>query len=223
MSPEDKRGGGGVDSAPAPATRGRRRLLLVVAAVVVVIALVALAIALTSRSGSPKATGRSGAAASQSRITSAPPPLPTPTPTGPTSDVNQPPPTVAPVPLNSPASQSNGIVAALPKIESIQGTGVGPGNVSGPAVRVTVQIQNGTGAPVALGGVGVNLYYGADNTPAPPLDDPSARPFDGMLDPGKAATGVYVFSLPEDQRGKVTVEVGYQAGAPLLLFTGAVR
>lgn len=215
MSPDTKGTGGG--SAPV-ATRGRRRLLIAVAAVVVVAGLVALGIALTSGGGSH--TG--GAAASRSRITSAPPPLPTPTPTGPTSNVDQPPPTVTPVPLGSPASVGNGIVATLPKIEAIQGTGVGPGNVSGPAVRVTVQIQNGTGAPVALGGVGVNLYYGADNTPAPPLDDPSSRPFDGMVAPGKSATGVYVFSLSEDQRARVTVEVGYQAGAPLLLFTGAV-
>ena len=34
--------------------------------------------------------------------------------------------------------------------------------------------------------------------------------------------GVYVFSVPTDVRDRVTLEVGYQAGAPLLLFTGPV-
>jgi hypothetical protein len=31
-----------------------------------------------------------------------------------------------------------------------------------------------------------------------------------------------VFSVPAGARDSVTIEVGYQAGAPLLLFTGPV-
>jgi hypothetical protein len=67
------------------------------------------------------------------------------------------------------------------------------------------------------------MYYGADKTPASPLDDPSQRPFGiDMVAPGASADGVYVFTVPEGQRDLVTVEVGYQAGAPLLLFSGPV-
>ena len=90
------------------------------------------------------------------------------------------------------------------------------------ALRVTVRVENGTAEPVALGGVAVNLAYGPDRTPASPLDDPSRRPFATMVEPGESAEGVYVFTVPADERDRVAVEVGYEAGAPLLLFTGPV-
>ena len=154
--------------------------------------------------------------------TSVPPPPPTPTPTGPTAEVDELPPALPEVALDAAAAVGNGIVATLPSIESIEGSAVGPGNIAGPALRVTVRIQNGTAQPVSLDGVAVNMSYGADRTPASPLDDPSRRPFSGMVAPGESGEGVYVFTVPADARDSVTVEVGYQAGAPLLLFTGPV-
>src|SRR3712207_1179832 len=95
-------------------------------------------------------------------------------------------------------------------------------SIAGPALRVTVRVENGTAEPVALGGVAVNLAYGPDRTPASPLDDPSRRPFATMVEPGQSAEGVYVFTVPADARDQVTIEVGYEAGAPLLQFTGPV-
>ena len=46
--------------------------------------------------------------------------------------------------------------------------------------------------------------------------------FQGVLAPGASAEGVYVVRVPKDARSDVTVEVGYQAGAPLLIFNGSV-
>jgi hypothetical protein len=94
--------------------------------------------------------------------------------------------------------------------------------VNGPALRVTVRIENGTDQPIELDGVATNLSYGADRTPASPLADDSERPFSGTLAAGASADAVYVFSVPADARDTVTVEVGYTAGAPLLQFTGPV-
>jgi hypothetical protein len=231
MSPRTRRPD---DEAARPAALRRRALLIGIPAAVLVAALVTFllvrggsgstsptAAAASGSSGAAAGAGASGAAGSPASV---PPPLPTPTPTGPTADATDLPAALPPVPLSAAASQSNGIVATLPRIEGIQGTATGPGNIAGPAVRVAVRLANGTGAPVSLGGVAVNMYYGADRTPASPLDDPSQRPFGGtMLAPGATADGVYVFSVPADARNAVTVEVGYQAGAPLLLFTGPVR
>jgi len=87
-------------------------------------------------------------------------------------------------------------------------------------VRVTVRIENGTRENVSLDGVAVNASYGTGSTPASPLDDPSRAPFTGTVSPGDAGQGVYVFRVPPEERDLVTVEVGYEAGAPLLLFTG---
>jgi hypothetical protein len=124
------------------------------------------------------------------------------------------------VPIDRPAAVGNGIVATLPAIEAIEGTATGPGNIAGPALRVTVRIENGTEQAVSLDGVAVNLSHGPVRDPAPPLEDPSQAPFNGMVEPGGTSEGVYVFSVPTHVRDLVTVEVGYQAGAPLLLFTG---
>jgi hypothetical protein len=205
--------------------RPRRRVVILGAVGLVVV--VALVVVLVLTSGGSSASGGAAAAATTTSAsapdTSVVPMPPTPTPTGPTAEATDLPSALPEVALDSPAAVGNGVVAMLPAIEGIQGTADGPGNVAGPAVRVTVRIQNGTAGAVALSGVAVNMYYGADRTPASPLDDPSQRPFSGSVAAGASAEGVYVFSVPEDARGQVAVEVGYQAGAPLLLFTGAVR
>jgi hypothetical protein len=132
------------------------------------------------------------------------------------------PPELPAVALDGRAEAGNGVVARLASIEEIQGTGTGPGNIAGPALRVTVRLDNGTAEVMALDSVAVNVYYGAERTPASPLDDPSSAPFQGSLAPGKSADGVYVVRVPEGARRNVTVEVGYQAGAPLLIFSGPV-
>jgi hypothetical protein len=209
---------------PPAARTGRRRLLWAAGAAVLVAVLVVLLVLLgddeaTSAppAGSATATATSAAATDEP----APSPLPTPEPTGATEDVDEPPPSLPEVPLDAEAAVGNGVVATLPSIEAIEGTAVGPGNVAGPALKVTVRITNGTAEPVALGGVSVNLSYGPDHAPASPLDDPSRQPFATVVQPGESADGVYVFTVPTDVRDSVTVEVGYEAGAPLLLFTGS--
>jgi hypothetical protein len=206
---------------------GRRRPGLIAAAVAAAVAvlLVVLLAVLGNDEGDAESAGASRAttpAAGASTETGVPTPPPTPVPTGPTGVVDEPPPALPEVALDAAAAVGNGIVARLPTIEAIEGSGVGPGNIAGPALRVTVRIENGTADAVSLDGVAVNFSYGADHTPASPLDDPSGRPFGGMLAAGEAADGIYVFSVPADARDSVTVEVGYQAGAPLLLFTGRV-
>ncbi|TFV90710.1 DUF4352 domain-containing protein [Blastococcus sp. CT_GayMR16] len=218
MSAESGPGTG--TSAPAD---GRRRWLLVALAAVVVAALVVVWLLVRSDDdpGSAVQSGTSSSATSSSTPSasateSASPPAPGPT------DANEPPPALPPVALDARGEVGNGVVATLPSIDEIQSEAQGPGNIAGPAIRVTVRIENGTAEAVSLGGVAVNMYTGAELTPASPLEDPSRREFTGTLAPGQSAEGVYVFSVPSDARDSVTVEVGYIAGAPLLLFTGPV-
>ena len=216
--------------------RSRRQLLFGVGGAVLV-ALVALVLVLTVGGGggdddtaaaaTPGATSSAAPATPPEATPTAPgetvaPPPSTPTPTGPTEDVDEPPPSLPEVPLDAPAAVGNGVVATIGSVEAIDGTAVGPGNIAGPALRVTVRIENGTPGALSLDGVAVNLSHGAERTPASPLDDPSQVPFVGTVEAGATAQGVYVFSVPAGVRDLVTVEVGYQAGAPLLLFTGAV-
>ncbi|RBY94248.1 hypothetical protein DQ244_02595 [Blastococcus sp. TBT05-19] len=204
------------------APRRRRQIAIGAAVLVALLALVALLVTRPGNGDGAVAAADESAAASTSGApeTSIAPPPPTPTPTGPTEDVDEPPPSLPEVAIDAPAAVGNGIVATIASVEAIEGTAVGPGNIAGPALRLTVRIENGTSEAVSLDGVAVNLSHGADRTPASPLDDPSRRPFTGMVDPGASGEGVYVFSVPTDARDLITVEVGYQAGAPLLLFTG---
>jgi hypothetical protein len=149
-----------------------------------------------------------------------PPPI-SPAPTGPTATATALPNSAPPVALDAPA-QVGDVTVSLVGIEAIQGTATGPGDVAGPALRVTVRVANGAADPLDLLGVAVSMTYGAESTPASPLGDPSTAAFSGTLEPGASADGVYVFRIPTDARSSVTVSVGYQPGAPYAVFTGAV-
>ena len=125
------------------------------------------------------------------------------------------------VALDQEASGEDGVKAQVVSLEAIDATAVGVGNIAGPALRATVRLTSATSEPVDLDLVSVTLTHGADGTPASPLDDPSRAPFAGMLEAGETADGVYVFTVPEDDRDAVTVTVGYRAGAPFLVLSGS--
>jgi hypothetical protein len=206
---------------------GGRRGVLVAALAVVVVLIVGVVLLLNRQDGESAASDRTAATSSTSTSST---PSSSAVPASPTSvvpsaapgDDTQLPPSLPAVPLGSQAAVGNGVSATLPTIEAIQGSATGPGNISGPAIRVTVRLANGTGEPVSLDGVAVNMYYGADLTPASPLEDPSQRPFSGTVAPGGTADGIYVFTVPSGSRDAVTVEVGYQAGAPFMTWSGPV-
>ncbi|MCZ2810483.1 hypothetical protein O2W15_03445 [Modestobacter sp. VKM Ac-2979] len=115
----------------------------------------------------------------------------------------------------------DGLTIEVASIEGIDGQATGPGNIAGPAVRVTVRVTNDSSADVSLDAVVVNLFHGPEATPASPLEDPSQEPFSGALRPGASADGVYVFTLATGDRDSVTVQVGHAPGASYAVFTGA--
>ncbi len=205
-----------------PVSRARRRILLAAAVALLTVVGVVLALGLGGDEPTPDAPS---AGSTQPSVSVAPPelaPAPvTPEPSGPTEDATEPPSSLAPVAFDEEAAVGNGITARVVSMEAVDGTGQGPGNIAGPALRVTVRITNGTAAPVSLDGVAVDLAHGTELTPASPLDDPSASPFAGTVQPSGDAVGVYVFTVPTDDRELVHLSVGYQAGAPFLVFTGS--
>ena len=207
-----------------PVGRSRRVLRIGGALAVVVVGLVVLGLALRGGDDArtPSAAAGTTAPLSTEGPPAAAPAVPTPEPTGPTDAVDEPPPSRPAVALDETAEAGDGVTASITSVEAIDGTAIGPGNIAGPALRVTVRVDNGTDGPVPLGGVSVDLASGEDLVPASPLGDPSAAPFTGTIAPGEHAEGVYVFSIPVADRGSVTLSVGYQAGAPIMVFTGPV-
>jgi cytoskeletal protein RodZ len=216
-------------SSPEPfsARPNRRRLWSLLAAAVVAAAVV-VAVVLSVGDGASAGSRAAAASTSQtSRTSTASSPASTTTPptSGPATAApdngGQLPASQAPVALTQAASAPSGPTVRLTAVEAIQGTGNGVGNINGPALRVTVEVTNGTASALALSGVQVTMSYTAEETPASPLDDPSGSDMTGDLAPGTSATGVYVFSVPADQRALVTVTVAYAAGAPFLVFSGS--
>lgn len=113
-----------------------------------------------------------------------------------------------------------GLTAKVASVESYTATATRPGEVSGPAVKVTLTLVNSTGSDFALSTATVNAYYGSASTPADPVQgDASAKPFSGTLKPGASATAVYVFTVPAADAGDVTLTLSDQAGARLVVFT----
>ena len=129
-------------------------------------------------------------------------------------------PTNPPVPLTGTADFGGQITARLSEVTPIDATAKIPGEISGPALQVTVEITNGSADAIGLDSVSVNLAT-KDGTPASPITTDPAAPLSGVLAPGEKRSGVYVFTVPTDALGDVSVDVLYSAGAPIVLFQGS--
>jgi len=108
----------------------------------------------------------------------------------------------------------------LSAIESVEGVAEIPGEVGGPSLRVTVEVANTTEAAVDLSGTVVNLYLGTDRRPAIGLMKPGGSLMPSSVEPGAAATGVYVFNVPAQDRALVAVEVDIAIELPVVVFEG---
>lgn len=115
------------------------------------------------------------------------------------------------------------MTVSLSEIESVSGKASAPGEISGPAIRVTVKIDNGSDEALALRYAAVNAYYGPERAPAPPIMQPGGDPFFGTIEAGESATGVYLFSVPSNAREDVTIAVDYRPGESTVIFAGVIR
>lgn len=130
--------------------------------------------------------------------------------------------TNAPVPLSDTADYGNGVTVKLSAIESITTQAELPGEISGPGVKLTVDIANASSAAIDLGNVIVDLAD-ATSAPAIPMTGTPAAPFSGSLAAGTTATGVYVFTVPADYANPATISVTYSTDAPVVVFTGDAK
>jgi hypothetical protein len=137
---------------------------------------------------------------------------PTVVPTGSTSTT-----TVA---LDDAGKLGDGVSVQVAEIENVKGTAQGPGEVAGPALRITVEVDNGGDTPLALDAALVNLYYGEDRTPASTLSGPGVDPFPAAIRPGRSGSGRFVFAVPRKGRNPLTVEFSYTTEAPTVIFRG---
>lgn len=125
----------------------------------------------------------------------------------------------APVAPGVPAAAVPGVQIAVDSAEIVDGEAHGPGEVAGPAFLIAVSVANGTGAPVSLDGVVVNVY-GPDGAAGSVLaSDPRGSPLQGDLAPGAKASGTYVLRRPGDPAASYVVSVSLGAGTQTVLVT----
>jgi hypothetical protein len=132
-------------------------------------------------------------------------------------------PAAEPVALADTSQVGDGVRARLAEIRAVDAHARIPGEVSGPALRVTVELTNTTASPLSVDGVAVNLYTGADGAPSSPVTEQDGTPLHGSLAPGASAQGVYAFTVPVDQRDLVTVTVAVGPQAGTAVFSGPLR
>ena len=123
--------------------------------------------------------------------------------------------------IADPVGFDDGVRAEVTGLESVRGLASMPGEVAGPALRVTVQLTNSTSEPVDLSSALVQLYFGERATPGIALSGPGVAPFAGVLEPGYAMSGTYVITCPVDERELVQVTVSYAPGAGVVAFEGS--
>lgn len=101
---------------------------------------------------------------------------------------------------------------------------VGPGETTGSATIVDVEVSNGSVKPIDLGGAVANLRYGQNLVAVPGTGAPYS-PFAGTLNPGKSAKATYVFR-PQTTGAAPTqfvLQFSYAAGASSVQFAGTAR
>lgn len=112
------------------------------------------------------------------------------------------------------------VTVSLTSITSTRLTAETPGEVTGPAVIVEVQVTNDSEAPQTISSATVSLAAEDGEMGIPTSADPN-DPLHGEVAPGATAEGVYVFMLDPADGRSVTVSVNYSAGDPVAVFTGA--
>ena len=129
--------------------------------------------------------------------------------------------TKPPVSLRAVADFGTGVTAQIMSVKAIEYHAVGPGEVSGPGLRLVIRVSNGTGKPIGLGNAVVTIAD-ARGTPGVDMNGPGSLsyPLRGLLAPGHTASGTYVFTIPAGHRNRVTVNFSYAGGGPVVLFRG---
>ncbi|MEQ1785491.1 MAG: hypothetical protein ABL966_00445 [Acidimicrobiales bacterium] len=126
-----------------------------------------------------------------------------------------------PVAIDAVADFGDGVTARITDVEAAEAEAFMPGEVSGPAVRLTVALTNGTDAPLDLDLVTVELVDAAGQ-PATLVTPHEVTQLTGDLAPGATSDGSYLFTIAVADRSDVEVRVTYAAPNPTVVFQGSL-
>lgn len=121
--------------------------------------------------------------------------------------------------IDQTAETGTGLTARITGIEPITATANLPGEVQGPALAITLGLENTGRSEVSLDTVVVTFTDSSGN-PGNEMTTKPARPFSGVLKRGEAARAIYVFTVAKDKRDPITINVTLGGNVPVLTFTG---
>ncbi len=124
--------------------------------------------------------------------------------------------------LTAVADFGTGLSVRATRFEAVRSDASRPGEISAPAVRVTLRAENDSARAIRVATMIVTADHGPDRTPAIAVAKPGGEPFAGELAPGASARGVYLFNVPEEDRGRVRLTLSYTTEAPTLVLAGSV-
>lgn len=120
-----------------------------------------------------------------------------------------------------PVTFDSAATVSLDALSAISVSATTPGEITGPAVQVTVKVSNGSQQALDVSSAVVSVTA-EDGTLGIPTTAGDPAPLEGVIAPGQSVTGSYVFMLdPAAGRG-VLVTVNYAAAEPVAVFTGKV-
>jgi hypothetical protein len=207
--------------------RAAKRIVAVIGAVGVLAASVS---ACTSASSPTSATatgptGPQGASTLPPSLRPATTPVPPPTPGDISHQVRPASVSVhSPVPIGKSGSFASGIAVRVLAADRFRARAHRPGEISGPAVRVTTEITNNTGKAISVAGLAVTCAD-AHGIPLVSFLSPPAQPFKGTLASGAHARAMYVFELGRGShaaKNPLTFKLGNSATKSIVQFYGKV-
>lgn len=131
-------------------------------------------------------------------------------------------PVAEPVAIDGGSAATGGVDIRVTSTEAVDGEARGIGEIAGPSVRFTVSIANGGKDPVDLSSAVITVEAGADRLPCSELSGPDSVPFPAVVNPGETATGKFVFLIPVESRGDVSVFVNFSVDTAVAAFQGQV-
>ncbi len=124
--------------------------------------------------------------------------------------------------LEEPVDLGGGVTARVARIESVQGKARVPGEVSGPSLRITIEVTNDSSEPLRTVASGLVAFYGPDARPAIELSAPGVLALRTEIAPGESSRGRYVFRVPVGSRDQVRLDFSYSASVPKVIFAGGL-
>lgn len=208
-----------VDGA-SPWTTRRKTVIGIIAGIIVIAIITVAVIVSTARHSTPTTPSKSSTPSASSTGS----PSPAPSASGTSSATPSPVPSASATsaPIGGAGTIKPGLTAQITKFEAVDGVAKTPGETSGPSVRFTVTITNAGSLAESLATTVVTVYYGADRTPALQLSEPGGTDMPASVAGNTTATGIYIFTIPVDQRNNVRLEVDYSVKVPPLVFQGAL-